>query len=328
VSAHRGLALLAAGVLAAGLVACHGGAEVAPAALPVLTSLEATPTTTAPTHVEPTPARASPTAPAPSPTPEPSLAPGPKQLTVVLDPGHGGPTAVGAAAHGVVEKDSNLEMALRLEKLLVEQGIRVVMTRRSDSAPVGYEGPTAEGGFSAQRLDLQARIDFANAEGGDIFLSIHSNGSTSPTTRGLETWYDPNRPFGDRNLLLARLLQTHVLRELRAYGYNALDRGLQDDTCFRVFNGVCRPLFVLGPPRETTVEEVLRRGGDPLALGFAPGQSAITSRATNMPGALIELLFVSNEQDAAVLRSETGRQAMARGLAAAIVEYFEQTGQR
>ncbi len=72
-------------------------------------------------------------------------------------------------------------------------------------------------------------------------------------------------------------------------------------------------------PRITDRAEVLSRGGTPDALGFAPGQNAIGSRATEMPGALVELLFISNTEDAALLRSDAARDAMARGVARGIL---------
>src|SRR5687767_525311 len=61
----------------------------------------------------PTAAQAESTAPEPSPTPT-----GPKKKVVVLDPGHGG-DEIGAAAFSVTEKESNLDFALRVEKLLL-----------------------------------------------------------------------------------------------------------------------------------------------------------------------------------------------------------------
>jgi hypothetical protein len=70
---------------------------------------------------------------------------------------------------------------------------------------------------------------------------------------------------------------------------------------------------------------VIRRGGDPEALGFN-GQPSIYSRPVNMPAALVELLIITNPGDAAVLRDEQGRNALARGVAGAILAFLEQTG--
>jgi N-acetylmuramoyl-L-alanine amidase len=249
----------------------------------------------------------------------------PRAPTIVLDSGHGG-EEVGAAAHGVVEKDSNLDMALRIERLLQEAGVRVVLTRRDDQRVAVREG--ASSSFGATRFDLQARIDTANTEGADLFVSIHSNGSPDPGESGVEVWFDPNRDFGAQNRALAETILTNVIAQLDAYGYPAVNRGIKDDTCFRQRFGRCFPLFLLGPPRTTTREDLVRRGLNPEILGMAPGEAAITTRATQMPGALVELLFISNAADAVVLADEAARDAMARGVANALLSILPQAEPR
>jgi hypothetical protein len=112
-----------------------------------------------------------------------------------------------------------------------------------------------------------------------------------------------------------------VLAELRSYGYTTTDRGLYDGSCFRQRNGRCFTLFVIGGARETRRQQVIDRGGDPEALGFN-GADSIWSRPTQMPSALLENLFVTNEADNRVLRDDAGRQAIARGVVAAIIEFL------
>ncbi|HRC61904.1 MAG TPA: N-acetylmuramoyl-L-alanine amidase [Dehalococcoidia bacterium] len=249
-------------------------------------------------------------------TPTPTSTPTKRPPTVVIDPGHGA-DEIGAAANSIVEKESNLEMALRVERLLSAQGVRVILTRRADVH--ANSGPPVTG-YTATRLDLQARIDLANAEQADLFVSIHSNGSTNAADRGIESYYNSSRPFVAQNQALASALLRNVIAELRAGGFDVRERGALDDACLRAFQGRCFPLFVLGPGRETTRDEAIRRGGDPAALGFAPGQDSITSRATQMPGALIELLFITNPLDAAILQTDAAREAMERGIVRGIME--------
>ncbi|HWC29655.1 MAG TPA: N-acetylmuramoyl-L-alanine amidase [Dehalococcoidia bacterium] len=234
---------------------------------------------------------------------------------VVLDPGHGG-DEVGSASNGVIEKQSNLDMALRVEQLLIDHGVDVLLTRRGDARAANQIA-----GYTAARSDIQARIDLANSAYADVFVSIHSNGSTDAGQRGVEVWYDSSRSFAGDNLQLAHLLKDRVLGELRHYGYAAQDRGIFDGQCFRQRGDRCVSLFVLGGARQTSREEIERRGGDPESLGFR-GDAPVFSRPTEMPGALVELLIVTNAADAAVLRDERGRQAMARGVAAAVMEFL------
>ena len=302
---RHGVWLIAVALAALFLVACGGSSKPssAPALVPVQTD---SPTANA---IE-VPANAS-----IAPQPQAPARAANARKVVVLDPGHGG-EEVGSARNGVVEKASNLEMALRVEKLLLEAGYDVVLTRREDTR-VAY----APKGFTPTYWDLQARADIANAARGDVFVSMHSNGHDDGNQRGIETWWDSKRADGDRNKLLATLLQRHVLGELRSYGYTTTDRGLYDGSCFRQRNGRCFTLFIIGGSRETTRQTVIERGGDPEALGFN-GANSMWSRPTNMPSALVENLFVTNEADNRVLRDEAGRQAMARGVAGAIMEFL------
>lgn len=251
--------------------------------------------------------------PAATTAPSPTIAPPPR--TVVLDPGHGG-GEVGASANGVVEKDSNLDMTRRAQRQLEARGIRAVLTRSGDTHATGYERDASLSGFRATRADLQARVDLSNREGADLFVSIHSNGSTNTAESGVEVWFDPNRPFGDDNERLARILQQSVLDALLEYGYVARDRGTKDDSCFRVRSGRCRPLYILGPARNDA------GSAPPVVAGRAPFE-AYAPRATGMPGALVELLFISNAANAAALRDEGAREAMARGVAEGIMAFLD-----
>lgn len=336
---------LAALFLATAMVGCSPAADTSPvatrpSATPAVATVTASPTSAAGDPSSTPAATPTPSATATArPTPPPQQAVMPLNVqpvprdppritalprvsgsapTVVIDPGHGA-GEVGAAASGVVEKTSNLEMAFRVEALLQAQGVRVLLTRRADER--AYVGPQ-DGGFNSTRRDLQVRIDLANDAAADLFVSIHSNGSNSAADSGIETYYNSQRPFADLNRTLAATLQAAVMGEVTAAGYPAYDRGPKDDACLRAFQGRCFPLFVLGPPRVTTRDEVIRRGGDPNTFGFAPGQDEVGTRATLMPGALVELLFVSNPSDNALLRTEDARAALARGVARGILEFL------
>src|SRR5688572_6692966 len=246
---RRTVWLLSAVVTAVLLAACGGGSSTSPAKTPLVPVQQDTSPSANAIEV---PANAA-IAPQPEALPKAANA----RKVVVLDPGHGG-DEVGSARNGVVEKQSNLEMAFRVEKLLTDAGYDVVLTRRDDTR-VAF----APKGFTPTYWDLQARADIANAARGDVFVSIHSNGSDDTGQRGVETWYDSRRADGQQNLQLAKLMNAHVLSELRSYGYSATDRGLPDGSCFRQRNGRCFTLFILGGARETTRQTVIERGGDP-----------------------------------------------------------------
>lgn len=97
-----------------------------------------------------------------------------KNKIIVIDPGHGG-SDPGAVYAGVYEKDLNLNIAMRLRKLLEESGATVLMTRESDIY-----------------VSLYTRADIANQIGAHLFVSIHNNSSTNTSTSGTMTLYYPS----------------------------------------------------------------------------------------------------------------------------------------
>ena len=252
----------------------------------------------------------------------------PRRPLIVLDAGHGG-NETGASAFGVVERESNLEFAFRVESLLQAAGFDVLLTRRTRdrTRDISAEYPDAPD-FVVNRPDLQARVDLANEAGADLFVSIHSNGANDARASGVEVYWNGQRPHAAANERLALALQESILGSLRSMaGYRAWDRGIREDSCWETsrWTGECSALFLLGPPTEIERERVVALALNPEALGFAPGQDVLRSRPTQMPAALLELLFITNEWEAGVLKNEIARQAIAAGIVQGIERYFAET---
>ncbi|MBI2887185.1 MAG: N-acetylmuramoyl-L-alanine amidase [Chloroflexi bacterium] len=227
----------------------------------------------------------------------------PGKKLVALDPGHGG-LEVGAAQGRLAEKILNLQIALHLRSLLEAEGFQVVLTREADQRAFNLPESQSLSPNNPTRADLQGRVDLANAAGADIFVSIHNNGSSNPSEAGTEVWYAPDRPFGDKNWLLAREVLAGLVEELKAAGYVTANRGLKNGSQFRLFRDRVFPLFVLGNPRT---------------------EPRVT-RATQMPGILGESLFLSNGYEASVLAQEHIQVAIARGYLRGITRYFALAG--
>ena len=112
-----------------------------------------------------------------------TVAYGAPQLTVVLDAGHGGEDGGARSASGVLEKDINLDIALRLRDLLEANGVAVVLTRSTDvllyDRDVDYHG-------RKKALDLAARRKIAEETENCIFVSIHMNAFPQTQYHGLQ----------------------------------------------------------------------------------------------------------------------------------------------
>jgi N-acetylmuramoyl-L-alanine amidase len=128
--------------------------------------------------------------------------------TIALDAGHGGPDGGAESKDGVIEKDINLAITLRLRDYLQQAGAIVVLTRETDTdlAESGTKG------YSKRKTqDLHNRADLIQNNNADMFLSIHLNSIPSDKWRGAQTFYYLNNPD---NPNLAALIQSELRRNL------------------------------------------------------------------------------------------------------------------
>lgn len=229
--------------------------------------------------------------------------------TVFLDAGHGGldPGVVGAAGgHQVLEKDSALAVATRLSTLLRADGYRVVMARTQDSSVIKLSASDSATGAltdDAEHRDLLARAACANAAGASVLLSIHFNGFDDPSVGGTETFYDVARPFAAANKQLAADLQSALVAEL-----GTSDRGVWTDD-------------QLAAPTLTNAGSAY---GHLIELG--PTASGWVDNPSQMPGALVEPLFVTNPADAQLAADPAGQQRIAGALASGLLKYLSAAG--
>lgn len=109
--------------------------------------------------------------------------------TVILDAGHGDHDR-GASIGYVYEKHLCLDTARRVERLLKQAGLKVVLTRTTD-----------------EFITLQRRADIGNSRRNAIFVSIHYNYSRGGSGHGIETFYHYEKSY-----LLAAYIQAYLLK--------------------------------------------------------------------------------------------------------------------
>ena len=222
---------------------------------------------------------------------------------VVIDAGHGGKFP-GAHYGGVYEKDLTLKVALKLGKLIEDgmPGVKVVYTRSTDK--------TLGADLAA---DLQARADIANKAGGDLFISIHANAAPRATgVRGVETLimgesskeqrYNENALFENNREDLIDMSDERTAAIVRAYIQNLQFTYGEYSMAF----ARCIQNSYLKAGRHS-------RGIKPQLLRVL--------YATDMPGVLTEIGFMSNQQELAYMKSDKGQNEIARSLYQAIRNY-------
>lgn len=117
-----------------------------------------------------------------------------KDVTIFIDPGHGGEDRDGMGpAEDVVEADVNLRVALSLRDYLKKAGANVMLSREVDKT-----------------VPLEARAQQANANNAEIFVSIHHNAAGNSYTNYTTTFYHarPGQPgYAPSSQDLARYIQ-------------------------------------------------------------------------------------------------------------------------
>ncbi len=179
---------------------------------------------------------------------------------IVIDPGHGGQDPGARGVTGLLEKDVNLIVALKLVHLLNEAGANVVMTRSDD-----------------RTVANQKRVDVANSAGADLFISIHANAFSNPESNGTETYYCTKTEHSADSLHLAQQLQRELVKAL-----GMRDRGVKTSSFYVI-----------------TKAEI--------------------------PSALVEMGFLTNEDNEAILRDPQMQEQAAVALFLGIQAYFTGT---
>jgi N-acetylmuramoyl-L-alanine amidase len=105
---------------------------------------------------------------------------------IVVDPGHGGKDSGSRSSSGTLEKDITLEVSKRLAAMLGQAGASVLLTRDCDMWLADPEAP------HKKRSDLTRRVDMANSNNADAFISIHVNSFVHDRgQRGAQTFSQP-----------------------------------------------------------------------------------------------------------------------------------------
>ncbi|MCL2859811.1 MAG: N-acetylmuramoyl-L-alanine amidase [Oscillospiraceae bacterium] len=123
---------------------------------------------------------------------------------VILDAGHGFPDLGATSSEGVTEADINLEIVLKVEKLLKNNGIEVILTRKNGNCIADLMATTIR---EKKNSDLKNRVKIGNNSNADIFVSIHLNAIPQEQYWGFQTFY---KNSDDKGKELAKLIQSNL----------------------------------------------------------------------------------------------------------------------
>jgi N-acetylmuramoyl-L-alanine amidase len=213
---------------------------------------------------------------------------------IVIDPGHGGRDP-GAQVRGLNEAELVLDIATRLERLLSkEPGVEVVMTRDTNAY-----------------VALEERTAIANRTGADLFLSIHVNAIKNKTVRGFETYFLNFAPNPEAEAVAAR----------ENAGSARTMANLPDIVEAIALNNKIDESRDFAEMIQTSMQDRLRRADHAVRnLGVKQAPFMVLIGAT-MPSVLAEVSFLSNSDEAELLRTQKYRQQIAEALLAGVMQY-------
>ena len=213
---------------------------------------------------------------------------------ILIDPGHGGHDPGTTSRKGLREKDLVLDISKRVAELLRTRAFEVLMTRDSDIF-----------------IPLEERTAIANSKGADIFVSIHINASRSTRPRGTETYFLNLSTDPDAAEVAARENASSTRR------LSELNHLLQK---------------VMNNSKITESRELATRIQDAMASTLLPSKNDARNRGVKkapfyvllgaqMPAVLVEVAYLSNQKDEALLNDPNYRQKVAESIAYGINSY-------
>ena len=225
---------------------------------------------------------------------------------VVIDAGHGGPDngmrgPIGSAPW-FVEKDVTLSVAKKLETVLRARGYDVLMTRTTDTLIALYD---------------RGRI--ANANHGDVFVSIHCNApgynnAAGARERGFETYFLAEAKTEDE-----RRVQDMENESVKfETGANA-PKG--DPLSFIITDMAQNEHLRESSDLAQTIQDGLIEVHPGPNRGVQQANFAVL-RGSYMPAVLIEIGFGSNQSEATYLTDQANQRALARNIADSIIAYL------
>ncbi len=221
-------------------------------------------------------------------------------FTAVLDPGHGGELTGAVSPQGDREKDLTLQIARRIKRRLEQLGGRVVLTRSADT-----------------RVLLASRAALANALDADLFVSIHLNSMPTEASRrassGVETYFlSADASDAGAEASAARENADRLAGEPAPDPNDPVALILDDLESTAALSGSSRLAYALHDKLVAALRAENR------GVKQAPFYVLAGAR---MPAVLLEVGFISNEAEAARLRTPGHQERIAAAVAAGVAAW-------
>ncbi len=225
-----------------------------------------------------------------------------KVRCVVIDAGHGGEDP-GTVGKRVKEKDVNLDVALRLGKLISSnyEDVKVIYTRKTDVS-----------------VDLYKRARIANENHADLFISIHCNAAENKSARGVETFV-MGLHKSEASLAVAKKENAAILKE-KNYENNYEGFNPDSPEANVIFSLYTSAYLKNSTSLAAKVQNNLVQNTNFLNRKVQQAGFWVLYKVA-MPSILIELGFLSNYDEETIIIQDATKRVMSESIFNAFVDY-------
>ena len=234
--------------------------------------------------------------------------------TIIIDAGHGGKDPGSIGINKLKEKDIVLSFSLELKEELkkVLPNVDIFLTRDKDIYPTLQE--------RYKIANSSAKINLEKSKNA-LFISVHANASLSPNAKGFEAYFITAQESSE----YARAVS--ILENSALVKFDKVDASQYEENASQLTHNY---MLVEQHQKESRmlaqsiVDEVYKVSG--VSKRNKPVQNALfyVLKGSLMPSTLIEIGFITNEEDAKFMNTKETRIKMVKATATGIKKFIKE----
>lgn len=226
------------------------------------------------------------------------------EFIIVIDPGHGGKDS-GSVNKNALEKDIVLDYALALKKELNKYSqYKVILTRDKDKS-----------------LSLEKRKDIANKAKANIYISLHTDSIDNKNISGASVYTLSKEAMNEESQTLSSKKNKHSI--LKNENLLKENKEIADVIIGIVYQDTQNSSIKLAKVTSEILSQEIKMLNKHQRVG-----SFKVLKGVDIPGILVEIGYLSNENDFQNLQNKTYQKVFVRSMSKAINQYFLENKQR
>ena len=233
---------------------------------------------------------------------------------IIIDAGHGGKDPGSVGINKLQEKDIVLSFSLELKEELkkILPNVDIVLTRDKDTYPTLQE--------RYKIANTAAKINTDKSKNA-LFISVHANASLSPNAKGFEAYFITAQESSEYARAVSMLENSALVK------FDKIDASKYEEDSSQLTHNYMLVEQYQKESRllaQSIVDEVYKVSG--ISKRNKPVQNALfyVLKGSIMPSTLIEIGFITNEEDAKFMNTKETRIKMVKATAEGIKKFIKE----